>query len=113
MFSVAPNGALTNAANVADNPTRQLGGVSALTTAVIGGTTYLFAAGAQDNGVSVFSLDSTGALTDVTSVSDNATLQLLGTDAVTTAVVGNTTYLFAAGKQDNGVSVFSLRPTVR
>ncbi|QNL18864.1 hypothetical protein HXX25_05595 [Hyphobacterium sp. CCMP332] len=108
VFSVADNGALTNVFNVSDDATLELAGAFSLTTAVVNGTTYLFAAGNADNGVSVFSVADNGALTNVANVSDDATLELDGVWSVTTAVVDGTTYLFAAGFFDDGVSVFSV-----
>ena len=79
-----------------------------VTTAVVGGTTYLFATGFDDNGVSVFSVAADGALANVDNVTDDATLELDGARGVATAVVGGTTYLFVTGLVDDGVSVFSV-----
>ena len=107
-FSVGPNGALTNVANVSDNATLELAGAHSLTTAVVGGTTYLFAGGRDDGGISAFSVGANGVLTNVANVSDNQSLKLHGIGAVTTAVVGGTTYLFAASIYDSGISVFSV-----
>lgn len=41
-------------------------------------------------------------------VSDDATLELRETNTVATAAVGGSTCLFAAGRDDDGVSVFRL-----
>ncbi|MGR4865241.1 M10 family metallopeptidase C-terminal domain-containing protein [Caulobacter sp. LARHSG274] len=108
VFSVAGDGKLTSLSNLADNGTYELDGVKGLTTAVIGGTTYLFAAGGVDDGVSVFSVSAAGALTHTSSVTDNGTLKLDGASDVATAVVGGITYLFVTGAVDNGLSVFSV-----
>ena len=108
VFSVAADGTLTNVDNVTDDATLELGGAHGVTTAVVGGTTYLFVTGASDSGVSVFSVAADGTLTNVDNVSDDATLELDGAVGVTTAVVGGTTYLFVTGNNDNGVSVFSV-----
>ena len=108
VFSVAADGALTNVANVSDDATLQLDGATDVTTAVIGGTTYLFVTGQFDSGVSVFSVAADGALTNVANVTNDATLELASARGVTTAVVGGTTYLFVAGNIDNGVSVFAV-----
>ena len=101
---------LINSHNVGDNATLQLGGASYVTTAVVGGTPYVFvtAKGNGDNGVSVFSLGTDGTLTNVDNVADNAVMNLGGAFALTTAVVGGTTYLFASAVSDYGVSVFSV-----
>ncbi|WP_068956305.1 cadherin-like domain-containing protein [Pararhizobium polonicum] len=108
VFRVAGDGALTAVANLADNATFELDGVKGLTTAVIGGNTFLFAAGGVDDGLSVFQVAANGTLTHTSSVTDNGTLKLDGASDVTTAVVGGVTYVFATGTADNGVSVFSV-----
>jgi 6-phosphogluconolactonase (cycloisomerase 2 family) len=108
VFAVAADGTLTNVHNVTDDATLELNGATGLTATVIGGTTYLFVAGLDDNGVSIFSVAADGTLTNVANVSDDATLELGAPFTTATAVVGGTTYLFAAGFNDDGVSVFSL-----
>ncbi len=108
VFSIADSGALTNVDNVADDADLALSGTISVTTATIGGTPYLFATGSLDNGVSVFSIGNTGALTNVVNVTDAGSLELNGAISVTTATIGATTYLFVAGYGDNGVSVFSI-----
>jgi 6-phosphogluconolactonase (cycloisomerase 2 family) len=108
VFSVSAAGTLRNVANVSDDATRALAGAIAATTTVVGGATYLFVAGYVNDGVSVFSVAPDGALTDVRTVTDGGQLELDGPAGVTTAVVGGTTYLFVAGNNDDGVSVFSV-----
>ena len=108
VFSVAANGTLTNVDNVADNATLELDGPHSVTTAVIGGVTYLFVTGFFDDGVSVFSVAANGTLTNVANVSDNATLKINEARHATIAVVSGNTYLFVPGDIDNGLSVFSV-----
>ena len=104
---------LLSVANVSDAGTLELAGAASVSTAVVSGTTYLFVAGYSDDGVSVFQVASDGTLTSVFNISDDPTfsddptLQLNGAISVSTAVVSDTTYLFVAGRNDNGVSVFS------
>ncbi len=107
VFAVGNDGALTNVANVTSDATVNLDGANGVATAVIGGATYLFVA-AYYEGLRVFAVGNDGALTHVANVADDATLNLLGTSSVTTAVANGTAYLFATGDQDNGVSVFEL-----
>ncbi len=104
---MAANGTLTNVDNVGNNAALELDGASALTTAVISGETYLFVAGQNDDGFSAFRVAANGTLVNVASVADDATLKLNRPVKVTTAVIGATTYLFVAGIDDDGVSVFS------
>ncbi|OSP54243.1 DUF4347 domain-containing protein [Pseudoruegeria sp. SK021] len=106
-FSV--NGAgLTSIQNVFDTATTHLAGASALTTTVIGGKTYLFAAGTLDDGISVFSINSNGILTNVFNVSDTSTMNLDAVSSLSTITANGQTLLFAGGITDNGVSVFSV-----
>src|ERR1043166_9406930 len=97
-----------NPFNVADNGTLRLNFATGVTTAVVGGTTYMFAAGQGDDGVSVFSVATNGTLTNVFNVSDAGALELDGAIRLTTSVVAGTTYLFVTGHGDNGVSAFSV-----
>jgi ketosteroid isomerase-like protein len=108
VFSVAADGTLANVDNVTDGGTLELDGANGVTTAVVGGTTYLFVTGFADDGMSVFSVAADGTLTNVANVSDDATLELARAIGVTTAVIGGITHLFVAGDVDEGVSVFSL-----
>src|SRR5262249_4744052 len=99
---------LINSFNVGDDTTLELDGASYVTTATVGGITYVFVAGKADNGISVFALNADGTLTNVFNVADNATMTLGGAFALTTAVVGGTTYLFSSSVGDYGISVFSV-----
>jgi 6-phosphogluconolactonase (cycloisomerase 2 family) len=108
VFSVAADGALTNVDNVSDDATLEIDGAADVTTAVVGGTTYLFVNGQRDDGLSVFAVAADGTLTNVGNVTDDTTLQLSVPMAVTTAVVGGTTYLFVAGHNDDGISEFAV-----
>ncbi len=116
MFSVAANGTtLTAGTTTNDNNTINLDGARDLAVAAIGQTTYLFVAGFFDDGISVFSIGSTGALTNTDNVSDADNLYLDEVDVLTTAVIGTTTYLFsgasgntASKTGDNGITVFSV-----
>ena len=108
VFRVEANGALTSVHNESDAGDLLLDAATGVTTAVVGSTTYLFVAGQNDNGVSVFRVETNGALTSVHNESDAGALELSGATGVTTAVVGSTTYLFVTGLADRGVSVFSI-----
>ena len=105
-FSVGNGGSLNNVDNVANGGDLLLNGASSVTTAEVGGTTYLFVAGLADGGVSVFSVGNGGSLNNITNVSDGGDLELNGASSVTTAEVGESTYLFVAGNDDDGLSTF-------
>jgi hypothetical protein len=108
VFSVADDGTLANVDNVSDDATLELAGPGGVTTAVVGGTTYLFVTGFNDSGVGVFAVAADGTLSSVDNVTDDAALELFGAAHATTAVVGGTTHLFVTGFDDDGVSVFSV-----
>ena len=61
VFEVSVEGALIHRDSVDDaiDAPQELDGARGLATAVIGGTTYLYVAGALDNGISVFEFDPT------------------------------------------------------
>ena len=113
VFSVDKAGQLNNVDNTSDHGDLELLGASSVTTTIIDGGTFLFVAGEDDDGVSVFSVDNDGQLTNVdnTDDADKANLEIKATSSLITAVIGGTTYLFVAGKTDNGVSVFSVTPS--
>jgi len=96
----------TNGDNETDGGSLELDGASVITSADVGGTTYVFVGGAVDDGVSVFSLSRAGVLTNVYNVTDSGSLNLVGVSGLTTVMSGGATYLVAAGTGDNGLSVF-------
>ncbi|HAQ35048.1 MAG TPA: hypothetical protein DCQ53_06785, partial [Alphaproteobacteria bacterium] len=93
---------------VADDATLQLDGASSLTTANVDGTDYLFTTSVIDNGVSVFSIASNGALTNVFNVTDDATLNLGAAQSVVAIEISGTDYIYVAGTGDDGISSFSV-----
>ena len=113
VFRIGADGTLTNTANVDDTgvPGHTLNGVVDTAFAEFGGTSFVFAAGQDESGVSVFSLSAAGALTLLSSVSDGATTELSGASSVETAVIGGVLYLFVGGRYDDGISVFTVSNT--
>ncbi|MCI4644320.1 MAG: hypothetical protein MRY64_06010, partial [Hyphomonadaceae bacterium] len=75
----------------------------------IGGTTYLYAS-AQDGRINIFSVNSAnGNLTFLDAVVDDAGLEIAATSGdMTIATVGSNTFLIAAGRDDDGFTVFSI-----
>ncbi len=110
VYSIDAMGSPTKIDKVVDGGNRELNAVAALTTAVVAGKTFLFAAAQEDHGVSVFEVSAEGFLTNVFNVTDDATLKLFNASALATAAIAGTTYLFAAGFDDDGVSVFGVAP---
>ena len=99
---------LVNVYNIDDTGDLNLAGARGLTTAQIGSNTYLFVAGQNDDGVSVFQVSSDGSLVNVDNIDDTGDLELDGASSVSTAKIGNSTYLFTTGFSDDGVSVFEV-----
>ena len=111
----AAAGTLVSVDNVDDseNVALRLDGARAVTTAVIGGTTYVYVAsdGDTDNGISVFEVGTNGVLNNVDNVADNDNVDfnLDGANSLTTAVVGAKTFLFVSADDESGVSVFEIQ----
>jgi VCBS repeat protein len=108
VFLLPPGGSINNVFNLGDNATLHLDNVSDLSTANIGGTTYLFAAGHDDDGVSVFTVAANGTLVNVANVSDTGALALNAAQSLSTIVIGGRTFLAVTGFDDSGVSLFRL-----
>lgn len=108
VFSLASDGSLSNVFNIADDATLNLNGSFGLATLEKDGTTYLFAGGLYDDGISVFSVANDGSLTNVANVSDSTSLNLNSIRDVLAHRVGSTDFLFVAGQTDDGVSVFRI-----
>ena len=106
VFSVAANGALTNVFNQPDDGLLELDNAVGLSIAVLGGTTYLFVVGADDDGLSVFSVAANGALTNVANVTDAGDFELDRPIGVTTVVMNGQIHVIVASNFDDGVSTF-------
>ena len=65
VFELTSDGQLTNVQNVADDATLQLDGADNFASAVIGGVTYLYVNGFNDDGISAFSVGANGTLTPI------------------------------------------------
>ncbi|MGD9618049.1 MAG: hypothetical protein AB7H90_16785 [Alphaproteobacteria bacterium] len=105
-FEIAPNGALTFRSSVTDNATLELTWVRALATARIGSTLFLFAGG-DENGISVFSIDSQGQFDNVFNLADGATLGLFHIQSLSTFEIGGRTFL-AVSSQESALSYFDV-----
>ena len=110
VFDVSSDGNLTNVDNISDNSELELYRAASVTTAQIGSKYYLFVAGREDNGFSIFEIARDGTLTNInnTDDSDNINYELEKLRFVTTTQIGNYNYLLAAGRDDNGFSVFQM-----
>lgn len=113
VFSVASDGSLTATSQISDDTSLALNRPIDIKLEEIGGETYLFVVGKDDNGVQVLSVASDGSLTDAGQVVDDATLFLDGARDTSFGVVNNNPYLFvASGNPEKGVHTFSVEPTI-
>ncbi len=114
-YDILSDGDPNNPTNYPDNPMRNLNGASSVTTFSFSSKNYLFVAGAEDHGVSVFNIANNGTISQANgngvnlSIRDDATLKLRGASSVTTATIGGKVYLFVVGALDHSVSVFELK----
>lgn len=112
VFRIGSDGRLTNTDNIDDdeNGAFELNNARDMASAVVDGHSFVFVAGYNDSGVSVFEIDGNGLATFRSSVDDasNPSLQLQNAYGLATAEVAGTTYLIASGEEDDGLSVFSV-----
>ncbi len=108
VFEVNDDGSLVNIQNIADDDTLELQGVTAVRVGLVNGNPFLFAAGFNDFGISVFRVNNDGTLTNVDNVQDNGSLNLFGVVRVEPYIVGGQTFVVATGQDDRGLSVFSV-----
>src|SRR4051812_4400274 len=99
---------LTNTANVTDNAATAILGPFGATTATVGGNSYLFVTGQNDDGISVFSVTATGTLTNVYNITETTdpSLELDSPRGLATATIGGTTYLFDGERRQRGQRLF-------
>ncbi|MFI0843357.1 beta strand repeat-containing protein [Mesorhizobium sp. IMUNJ 23232] len=108
-FKVGNDGSLTFVGSVADDATLELANNEGEMTVVQkGGKQFLIAPGQNDDGVSVFELQSNGSMTNVANLSDTATTALNGAYGTTSLTTATSTFVFVGGRVDSGVSAFEL-----
>ncbi|MCB1493734.1 MAG: hypothetical protein KDJ77_18360, partial [Rhodobiaceae bacterium] len=79
---------------------------SDVAAAYVEGKPFLFASGENDNGISVFSVSSSGILTNVFNLPDTSGRALEGVLDLDVFTIGQDTFLSASGAKDDGVSLF-------
>ncbi len=108
VYSVGADGMLTEVQQVQDNGPLEIAGPASTHIATVDGNNFLFVAGFDDDGIGVLQIGNDGMLTPVFNVQDNAQLEIEAVHTLTSAVLDGTTYLFAGGFGDDGISVFSV-----
>ncbi|MEO1039461.1 MAG: hypothetical protein AAFX09_07930 [Pseudomonadota bacterium] len=107
VFSVASNGVLTNVFNLADDATLSLDGVRAFHILDIGGEPLLAASSFED-AVTIFRVNTDGSLTEVTTIVDDATINMQNPEGVRLATVDGRTFVINISHIDDGISVHEL-----
>lgn len=111
VFQLSPAGQLTYVSTVRDDATLLLNGAQAIESVEIGGTAFLYVGGANDDGISVFSVATDGTLTNLFNYPDSVALALNGVNDIEIFQADGKTYLLASGLSDEGVSLFEVEPT--
>lgn len=106
LFEVRSNLTLSFVAKLPDTAKAYLADISALTSATIGGATYIFAASAGESGVTSFRLNADGTVEMIDWIGAAEGIGMAGTSALATAVVNGTTYLIAAAAGSGTLTVF-------
>jgi Ca2+-binding RTX toxin-like protein len=109
-FELGADGSLTNTYNLDGGPPTgplEIDQAANFASATVGGTSYLYVNGADDNGISAFRIGVDGTLTNVQNIDDTDELELNDVAGkMSVATVGDSSFLIASGKDDNGISVF-------
>jgi len=112
VFEIAADGMLSVAgsADDADNVAHLMVQATSVTSIEAGGSTYMVVSGFNENGLTIFEVGSNGTLTLADTVTDaeNAMHELFQAIDVSSAIIGGNPYVFAAGRGDDGISVFSV-----
>lgn len=111
VFEMGGQGELTHLWSTFDAVTSdfKLNGVMDVASTQIGGVTYVFGAGAYDDGISSFRLGLDGKLFQVAAVSDgNGSNTLNGAEALEIFATSGETFLAVAAFHDDAISIFHI-----
>lgn len=105
LFSITDTGTVTLLSSLSDSAKSYLGDVSALTSVEVAGRSFLLAASALENGLSLFEIaaDGTASFVDALGAADG--LPVGGPSALQTAQIGGTHYVVVAGTLSSSLSV--------
>ena len=110
LFEISTNGQLLHRVNVNNSLTTNLNGPRDLEIAVVGTRTFLFVSADRDKGVSVYEIGVGGTLTNRDNINDTGGFnhKLDGAWGIDSIQIGEKTFLFVAGLNDDGVTVFEV-----
>lgn len=108
VFQIDGNGTLTNVANVPDDASTLLNGVSDVTTAQVNGITYVYTGALNDTGLTIFRMDPGGALSFVGTVPDDAAQFTQGIWGIETIEMGGNSYIMSSSRTEYGTSLYRI-----
>ncbi|MEM1301587.1 MAG: hypothetical protein AAGH17_03310 [Pseudomonadota bacterium] len=91
-----------------DKPDSYMSGISALSTAKVGATTYLIAAGANDNGIAVLKLAKNGDITPVSALGYDEFLPVYTVTGVDVVKVGGATFVVVTASATSSLTILEL-----
>src|SRR5688572_14791322 len=97
---LAPRGTVTDAMNSGYELLTSFG----VYTLQIDQRTFVYVAGLNDDGISVFELKADGPLKSIQNIQDTASLELNDVANFTSATVNGVTYLYSNAEKDDGIS---------
>lgn len=105
LFSITESGTVTLLSSLSDSAKSYLGDVSALTSVEVAGRSFLLAASALENGVSLFEIEADGSASFVDAMGAADGLPVGGPAALQSAKIGDTQYVVVAGTLSSSLSV--------
>jgi hypothetical protein len=105
LFSITESGTVTLLSSLSDSAKSYLGDVSALTSVEVAGRSFLLAASALENGISLFEIEADGTPSFVDALGAADGLPVGGPAALQSAKIGGTQYVVVAGTLSSSLSV--------
>jgi Ca2+-binding RTX toxin-like protein len=106
VWQMAPDNSLTPRAELNDSTALAAGGISALTSAVVGGSTFVVAASATEHAVQVWQLSASGTLTAVDRQGGAEGVPMAGVSALRSVTSGGETFVIAAAAGSSSLTAF-------
>ena len=91
-----------------DKPDSYMSGVASMTSVTMGNQTYIIAAGANDNGIAVLHLSSSGQITPISALGYDEFLPVYTVTSVDTVTSGTATYVVVTASDTSSLTVLEL-----
>ncbi len=102
------NGILNQVAFSTNNGTSDKSDADHIAVAQVGSKTFLYSAESRTDSIQIFEVHSNGQFMRVGETVDSSATALDGAIGMETATINSKTFLFASGRYDSGISVFSI-----